>query len=100
MFSEQTTESLEVHPPLMKPLSGDAPQSAAFTMDPGFRPDIRNYFGVRSIRADLARHVPGVFDPRKDPEREDRLALRRGPAADVVVAKNVAFEISSRQQLS
>jgi hypothetical protein len=84
----------------MKPLGGDAPQSAAFTTDPWLRPDIRNYFGVRSIRADLARHVPGVFDPLKDSEREDRLALRGGPAADVVVAENVAFEISSRQQLN
>ncbi len=64
-------------------------------MDVRLRVDVRNHFGVRSIRADLARHVLGVFDPLEDPEREDRLALRGRPAADVVVAENVTFEISS-----
>jgi hypothetical protein len=47
----------------MKPLGGDAPQSATVTMDPRLRPNIRDYFGVWSIQADLARHMPGVFDP-------------------------------------
>jgi hypothetical protein len=97
VLSDQATKSLEVHPPLMKPHGGDAPQSAAFTMDAWFRTDVRNHFGVRSIRTDLARHMPSVFNSLKDPEREDRLALRGWPAADVVVAENMAFEISSRQ---
>lgn len=94
MLSQQSSDGLEIYPPLMKPLGGDAPQSAAFTMDAWLRTDVRNHFGVRSIRANLARHLPGIFDPLEDPEREDRLALQGGPAACLVVADYVAFQVS------